>query len=127
MRTTKNIEGQGKVRSRTNAYKHGLAARQPSDPKCPAMIETLAESILRTAADTMSSNEAYEIARAQVLLNAVARVRARYIAEVKIQKSPNRKIELVRLDDVLKLDRYERRLRSKMDRAIRKNRQNEPN
>ena len=91
------------------------------------MIKTLAESILRTAAGTISSNAAYAIAEAQVLLNAVSKVRAGYMGEVKIYGSPDRKIGLVRLDDILKLERYERRLRSKLNRAIRQNWQNEPN
>jgi hypothetical protein len=112
----------GKVRSKLNALRHGLAA-QPSPP-CSAEVEALAQA-LSAQFPTAFSADVRQVAQAQLDILRVRQVRAG-ILERSTALKDEPQLSAKAQDSVTqhimqlpRLDRYERRALSKRDKKIR--------
>jgi hypothetical protein len=119
-----------KARVRRNALRHGLAALMVQDPAIAAEVDHLATAICGKDADPMKREQALTIAQCEVALRRVRAARVDLIERMS-QKAPTQDpdvspyastlgaISQSGLQQLLRLDRYERRALSRRSRAVR--------
>jgi hypothetical protein len=121
----------GKMRVRRNALRHGLAALVANDPAVVAEVDRVAAAICDEHADPLEQEQALIVAEVEVTLKRVRKARVQIMEQ--LQLAPGTK-ELdgqkarsmqeadrsaPRLDQLLRLERYERRALSRRKRAVR--------
>jgi len=120
-----------KARVRRNGLRHGLAARVVGDPTEATEVDRAAAAICGPEADPLEREQALIVAEAQVILKRVRRVRAQLMEQMS-QVPPTQDLDapdttstsVVDLsapyvDQLLRLERYERRALSRRKRAVR--------
>lgn len=114
----------GKARSKRNARKHGLAMRSVSGPEQNAEVEGLAIAIMGADSDPARLHFARIAAEAELELLRVRTVRTEFInstcLSVLYEAAPGKKIQpqSEALQNLFRLDRYERRVFSRRNRAL---------
>ena len=105
---------QGKVRSAQNAYRHGLSRSVAADPVLVEEVEALAREFVDNSTDPTIDEFAYDAAEAQIDL---ARIRwARHDLLVRsLGDTTNEQLA----QQLIRMDRYERRALSRRKFAIR--------
>jgi hypothetical protein len=98
--------------------KHGLSARILRSTETATRVATLAAAIYRDHNGAMAAHQAHAFAEADATLNAAMKVRAGHAAQLLTDVSNTRNLAL--LDEINRLDRYERRASSKANKALRK-------
>jgi hypothetical protein len=119
-----------KARVRRNALKHGLAALVVGDPGVTTEVDRIAAATWG-AADCLEREQALIVAEAQITLKRVRRARAHIMEQmlaVSATQDPNARdsasmVGVARsasyLDQLLRLERYERRALARRKRAVR--------
>lgn len=115
----------GKKRSSKNARRHGLSLPVFADPALSKEVEALAREIAGSP-DAAVLQQARAVAEAQIDLVRIRRVRHQLEAQnfasstaASADALPN-EIQLEVLDQLLKIDRYERRAMSRRKFAVRR-------
>jgi hypothetical protein len=119
-----------KKRVRRNALRHGLAALIVQDRAIAAEVDHLATAICGRDADPMKREQALTIAQCEVALRRVRAARVDLIERMSLMAptrdpdvSPSAStlgvISQAGLQQLLRLDRYERRALSRRSRAVR--------
>jgi hypothetical protein len=118
-----------KARIRRNALRHGLAALVVSDPAVAAEVERIAAAIFGEHADRLEREQALIVAEAQVTLKRVRRARAQIMEQMSLvppTQHPDARDSASMvdrtapyLDQLMGLERYERRALSRRKRAVR--------
>lgn len=121
----------GKMRVRRNALRHGLAALVTIDPAMVAEVDRVAAAICGEHADPPEQEQALIVAEVEVTLKRVRRARVQIMEQLELVPRTNepdgRKPgsmqgadrSALRLDQLLRLERYERRALSRRKRAVR--------
>jgi len=120
-----------KARVRRNALRHGLAAVLVDDPAAATEVGRVAAAICDPGAAPLERERALIVAEAQVTLKRIRRARAQIMGQMSpappIRQSdgpdtapvPQVESNLCRLDQLLRIERYERRALSLRKRAVR--------
>jgi len=103
-----------KKRIRRNALRHGLAAAIVNAPAIPADTNRLAQAICGSHTGAAQREQAQIIAECELLLLRVRAARVRICEDISL-KGPDTSC----LERLMKLERYERRLLSRRQYAIR--------
>jgi hypothetical protein len=121
----------GKMRVRRNALQHGLAAIVVRDPAVTAEVERLAAGICSADADPLEREQALVVAEAQIAFKQIRRTRAQIVEQLShLPQIPPRHAsgalpswltdpDAPSLDQLLRLERYERHALSRRKRALR--------
>jgi hypothetical protein len=121
----------GKMRVRRNALRHGLAAVVVRDPGVTAEVERIALALSGPHADPLEREQALIVAEAQITLRQIRRTRTQIIEQLTqlLPAQPRRSREIVAawlagpntpsLDQLSRLERYERHAFSRRKRAVR--------
>jgi hypothetical protein len=121
----------GKTRVRRNALRHGLAAVVFGDPAMTAEVDRIAVAMCAEHANPLEREQALIMAEAQVTLKRIRRARAQMIEQLSVlplRRPPDAQDTApIRggdrrapcLDQLLGLERYERRAFSQRKRAVR--------
>jgi hypothetical protein len=120
----------GKTRVRRNALRHGLAARIVNDPTTSADADHLVTAICANEeADAASRERAMIIADCDMTLRRVRAARVDVINQTSVppaqtsdasQSVPAQRLDIdLFMEQLLRLDRYERRALSRRRRAVR--------
>jgi hypothetical protein len=117
-----------KARVRRNALRHGLAALVVGDPTVATEVARVAAAIIGPPAGALDSEQAQIVAEAQVTLKQVRRARAQIMELGPLTQNsdswdtasmpPVERCALY-VDQLLRLERYERRALSRRKRAVR--------
>jgi hypothetical protein len=116
---------QGKRRSSKNALRHGLSLPVSDDPRFQSDIQALAREIAG-ADDPCLVEQARHVAQAQIDLARIRRLRhelsmyADKVAPDGAADQPNAVLSPELLEQLIKLDRYERRTLSRRKTVIRR-------
>jgi hypothetical protein len=119
-----------KARVRRNALRHGLAARVVGDPTEATEVDRAAAAICGPQADPLEREQALIVAEAQVILKRVRRVRAQLMEQMSLPPTQDldapdttstsvMDLSAPYVDQLLRLERYERRALSRRKRAVR--------
>jgi hypothetical protein len=132
LRSTGPRTAAGKMRVRRNALRHGLAAVVVGDPGVTAEVERVAAAICGERTDPLERQQALIVAEAQLTLKQIRRTRAQ-ITEQLSQLPPSQPQDARNsaplwcvdrnapcLDQLLRLERYERHAFSRRKRAVRR-------
>ena len=118
-----------KARVRRNALRHGLAAIVVDDPAVATEVRRAAAAICDPEAAPLDRERALIIAEAKVTLNRIRRARAEIMEQIS-PAPPIKQLEgpapmpqvegnLRRLNQLMRIERYERRALSGRNRAVR--------
>jgi hypothetical protein len=124
-RSTAPRTARAKQRIRRNALRHGLAAAIVNPPEIPAEIARLAQAICGAHAAPAEREQALIIAECELLLLRVRAARVKVLEEMSSNESMQQSSVLSRqdatccFDQLMRLERYERRACSRRERAIR--------
>jgi hypothetical protein len=117
-----------KARVRRNALRHGLAAVVLDDPAAVTEVGCVAAAICDPEATSPDRERALIVAEAQVTLKRIRRARAEIMEQVSLARPTTQSDRpdtapmpqvLLRLDELLRIERYERRALSRRKRAVR--------
>ena len=111
-----------KARVRRNALRHGLAALVVGDQAVATEVGRVAAAICGPEQEPLDREQSLIVAEAQVTLKRVRRARAQIMEPILL--APTRQDQLARdaasgCDQLLRLERYERRALSRRKRAVR--------
>jgi hypothetical protein len=120
-----------KARVRRNALRHGLAAIVVDDTAVATEVRRVAAAICDPEAAPLDRERALIVAEAQVTLNRICRVRAEIMEQISPappirqldgpDAAPMPQVEgnLRRLNQLMRIERYERRALSRRNRTVR--------
>jgi hypothetical protein len=117
-----------KARVRRNALRHGLAALVVGDPTVATEVDRVAAALGGPGAGAVDRDQALIVAEAQVTLKQIRRARAQIMELGPPTRNPNAwdtasmpPVERCGLyvDQLLRLERYERRALARRKRAVR--------
>jgi hypothetical protein len=121
----------GKMRVRRNALRHGLAAIVVRDPAVTAEVERLAASICSADADPLEREQALLVAESQIAFKQLRRTRAQIVEQLSRERQVRTRHardalpawltdpDAPSLDQLFRLERYERHALSRRKRALR--------
>jgi hypothetical protein len=109
----------GKKKVGGNALRHGLAAAALRDPDIEAQIKRLTEALAREAGDATQREQALVIAESEITLLRVRAARINLFEQVLSGIGTEGVIGKSQLEQLNRLERYERRALSRRQRAIR--------
>jgi hypothetical protein len=109
----------GKKKVGGNAVRHGLAAATLRDPEIDAQIKRLADALAGEAPRTTRREQALVIAESEMTLLRVRAARTKIFEQVLSGAGGEGVIRKSQLEQLKRLERYERRALSRRQRAIR--------
>jgi hypothetical protein len=109
----------GKKKVGGNALRHGLAAAGLRDPDIDAQIKRLAKVLTREAPDAAQREQAFVIAESEITLLRVRAARTKIFEQVLSGTGPEGVIGQTQLEQLKRLERYERRAFSRRQGAMR--------
>ncbi len=109
----------GKKKVGGNALRHGLAAAASRDPNIDSQIKRLAKAIAKEARDATQREQASVIAESEITLLRVRAARINIFEQVLSGIGTEGVIGRSQLEQLNRLERYERRALSRRQRAIR--------
>jgi hypothetical protein len=120
-RSTGPRTARGKAHVRRNALQHGLAAVVVGDPAMAAEVDRIAATLFSPEVSSLEREQALVIGEAQVTLKRVRKARTNIME--RMLSTPGLDAHggasFVGLDQLLRLERYERRALSRRKRAVR--------
>jgi hypothetical protein len=108
----------GKQKVGDNALRHGLAAAASRDPNIDAQIKRLAKAIAKEAQDATQREQASVIAESEIMLLRVRAARINIFEQILSGIGTEGVIGRSQLEQLNRLERYERRALSRRQRAI---------